>query len=53
MGAKDPGGSICYIIGVRKDIRSSMEAAGRQHPCDSQGMGEGGLKDVDMSKMRA
>ena len=24
MGAKNPDGSICYIIGVRKDIRAKI-----------------------------
>ncbi len=24
MGVKNPGGSICYIIGVRKDIRAKI-----------------------------
>lgn len=27
MGVKNPDGSICYIIGIRKDIR---EAIGKQ-----------------------
>lgn len=32
MGVKHPDGSICYIIGVRKDIRAHRQATGR-HRC--------------------
>lgn len=24
MGVKNPGGSVCYIIGIRKDIRAMI-----------------------------
>ena len=33
MGAKNPDGSICYILGIRKDISSeNRQAAGRYRP---------------------
>ena len=31
MGVKNPDGSVCYIIGVRKDIRTKI----RKQPGDS------------------
>ncbi|NLN55218.1 MAG: DUF1905 domain-containing protein [Clostridiales bacterium] len=31
MGVKDPDGKVCYIIGVRKDIREKI----KKHPGDS------------------
>ena len=30
MGVKNPDGTICYIIGIRKDIRTKI----RKHPGD-------------------
>jgi len=51
MGVKNPDGSVCYIIGVRKDIRSRI---GKQ-PGDSIHVTvreRGGMEDVDMSEMR-
>jgi len=41
MGVKNADGSVCYIIGIRKDIRSKI---GKQ---------PGRNKDVDVSKMLA
>ena len=31
MGVKNPDGSVCYIIGVRKDIQKEMD----RHPGDT------------------
>jgi hypothetical protein len=28
MGVKNPNGSVCYIVGIRKDIRAKI---GKQH----------------------
>ncbi len=40
MGLKNPDGSICYLIGVRKGIRQKLQKRGRRsHPCDHRSGG--------------
>ena len=54
LGVKNADGSVCYIIGVRKDIRSRIgKRPGDRVLVTVRDGNEGRVNDVDVSEVRA